>query len=225
MTEYVDIFDAALKHIGVKSRAEAHRDGDWHQVFHCWVVGREADGEQFVVLQKRGPQQDTYPDKIDVSVGGHLEAGETARDGIRELEEELGLSARYEDLVPLGRLRGVQRYGESIDRQIYHIFLYECDQDLSAYRYCKAELAGLVKVPLDAGIRLLSGEADAISAAAVGLGMRSITITRADFVPSADDYARKALLLAQRYFNGESSLSCFSLHTLGATDNEEQSHD
>ena len=91
MSELFDIYDEGWNHIGVKARADVHRDGDWHQVFHCWVIGRGSGGDGYVVLQKRGPNQDTYPGKIDISAAGHFEAGETRRDGVREIAEELGL--------------------------------------------------------------------------------------------------------------------------------------
>ena len=80
MSELFDIFDEAMNHIGVKERDAVHRDGDWHQVFHCWVIGREANGAPYLILQKRSADRD-YPDKIDISAAGHLEAGENVRDG------------------------------------------------------------------------------------------------------------------------------------------------
>ena len=64
MSEYFDIFDETFERVGTKRREDVHRDGDWHQVFHCWVIGRELDGETFVVLQKRTEDKDMYPGKI-----------------------------------------------------------------------------------------------------------------------------------------------------------------
>ena len=158
MTEFFDIFDEGLNHIGMKARAAVHRDGDWHQVFHCWVIGREANGSEFVILQKRGMSQDTFPGKLDISAAGHLEAGETVRDGVREIEEELGLQVNFDDLVPLGRRIGITKFGDLVDRQICHVFLYESHLELADYNYSRTELGGLLKLRLDAGIRLLSGE-------------------------------------------------------------------
>lgn len=205
MTELFDIYDEALNHIGVKARDDVHRDGDWHQVFHCWVIGRESEGDGFVILQKRAQGRD-YPGKIDISAAGHLEAGETVCDGIREIKEELGLGVNYDDLVSLGRRVGITKLGEFIDCQICHVYLYECDQPLSAYCYAQDEVAGLLKLKIADGLRLLSGEAEQVSGEAVGLESAEVDIRRCDFIPSIDEYSLKALILAQRYFAGEKRL-------------------
>ncbi len=206
MTELFDIYDEDLNHIGVKPRAEVHRDGDWHQVFQCWVVGRDEDGETFVVLQKRGPNQDTFPHKLDISAAGHLQSGETIQDGARELEEELGLTVSFDDLVSLGRRVSIKKYKDLVDCQVAHVFLYECDQSLTDYTYQQSEIAGLVKLPIVVGIQLLTGEIDFAIVPAVGLGTDKIKVTLDDFIQTIDPYALKILLLAKRYFAGEKYL-------------------
>lgn len=205
MSELFDIYDEALNHIGVKRRAAVHRDGDWHQVFHCWVIGREANGDPFVVLQKRRDYLD-YPNKIDISAAGHLMAGETPRDGMREIEEELGLRMAFEELIPLGRRVGIHRSGEFVDCQICHVFLYECGQPLEDYAYQSGEIAGLVQLRIVDGLRLFAGDVSQILAPAVGLETPHVALRRDDFIPSVDHYVEKILILAQRYFAGERAL-------------------
>lgn len=205
MSELFDIYDEALNHIGVKRRDLVHRAGDWHQVFHCWVIGREVNGDPFLLLQKRRNYLD-YPNKIDISAAGHLAAGETVRDGLRELEEELGLRVAFEDLIPLGRRVGVSRIGGFVDCQICHVFFYECDRPLADYSYRREEIAGLLKLRIDEAFRLFSGEVDSVTAPAIGLEAAHVTITRDDFIESIDNYLMKILVLAQRYFAGEKEL-------------------
>ena len=206
MSETFDIFDENMRRIGSKARDAVHRDGDWHQVFHCWVVGMDEMGSQFVILQKRAADKDMYPGKLDISAAGHLEAGESVADGVREVEEELGLRVQFDDLVPLGIRLGVARFRDLIDYQICHVFLHRCDQPLCDYIFQKDEIAGLLKLPLDDGIALLSGEAAQVSVAAAGFDCERVQICAADFIPSHDNYALKALVLARRYFLGEEHL-------------------
>ena len=205
MTELFDIYDEALNHIGVKPREAVHQDGDWHQVFHCWVIGRDENGDAYVILQKRAAGKD-YPGKIDISAAGHLEAGESVPDGVREIEEELGLRVEFEDLIPLGRRLAMTKDGGMVDCQICHVFLYECNQALSSYRFPIDEIAGLLKLRIVDGLRLFTGETRFVTAAAVGLDEERIAITLADFTPNIDNYALKIFILAQRYFAGERRL-------------------
>ena len=205
MSELFDVYDEALNHIGVKPRTEVHRDGDWHQVFHCWVIGREVNGDSFVVLQKRALNKD-YPGKIDISAAGHLEGGESVEDGVREIEEELGLRVEYDNLVPLGIRIGIMKVGDLIDNQICHVFLYECDQALESYRFPNDEIIGLLKLRIEDGIRLFAGEAESAIAEAVGLDTREIVLRIDDFISSVDNYKLKVLILARRYFAGEKYL-------------------
>ncbi len=38
MTEWLTIFDPERNTLGKKLRDEVHRDGDWHETFHCWLL-------------------------------------------------------------------------------------------------------------------------------------------------------------------------------------------
>ena len=73
----------------IKARAAVHRDRDWHRSVHVWLldpVGRA------LLLQKRSMKKDTFPGRWDISVAGHIGAGDDARGAaVREAEEELGI--------------------------------------------------------------------------------------------------------------------------------------
>jgi isopentenyldiphosphate isomerase len=206
MSELFDIYDESLQHIGVKLRSEVHHDGDWHKVFHCWVIYRDDKGQDWIILQKRAADKDMYPDLLDISAAGHYEAGETLEDGIRELEEELGITANFEDLIYLGRRVGIAKDNGMIDRQICEVFFYICDQALTEYQYQKEELAGLIAIKIEDGLKLLSGEIESITVQAVGFEQDTISITMADFIQTIDSYFLKVLVLARRCLNGEKYL-------------------
>ncbi|MFO8150831.1 MAG: NUDIX domain-containing protein, partial [Trueperaceae bacterium] len=108
--EVLDLLDEHGDPTGeVKRRADVHRDGDWHRAFHLWVM--HPDG--YVLLQRRSRTKDLAAGKVDVSVGGHLRAGEIWLDALREAEEEIGLTlgpgdvdlARREVLGPRASLQ------------------------------------------------------------------------------------------------------------------------
>ncbi len=87
--EQFDIVDRTGRVIGRASRAECHGNPSLiHQAVHVAVF----DHASRLFLQKRSMAKDIQPGKWDVSVGGHVQPGETPeRAAERELEEELGV--------------------------------------------------------------------------------------------------------------------------------------
>nr|WP_241970767.1 NUDIX domain-containing protein [Brevibacillus sp. Leaf182] len=155
--EQLDIFDEAGQHIGVEARSEVHRLGLWHQTFHCWIY-RVVDDQIELLFQKRHPQKDTCPNLLDITSAGHLLASEQPCDGVRELEEELGLSVSFEELDRIGVIRDVMVAPSIMDKEMCHTFLYECDQPLREYRVQEEEVTGLFWVSLHELERLFAGE-------------------------------------------------------------------
>ena len=102
MKEFLDIVDDKGNPTGrIADRAEAHRKGIRHRTSHVWLV-REKNHTVQVLLQKRAAVK-SFPGCYDVSSAGHIPAGEGfAASALRELEEELGVSAKAEDLVCCG---------------------------------------------------------------------------------------------------------------------------
>ena len=52
MTEWLTIFDPERNTLGKKLRDEVHRDGDWHETFHCWFVEKDNE-DMFLYFQLR----------------------------------------------------------------------------------------------------------------------------------------------------------------------------
>jgi 8-oxo-dGTP pyrophosphatase MutT (NUDIX family) len=105
-----------------KSRALVHRDGDWHRTLHVWVV-LTATSPTSVLFQRRSLKKDSHAGKVDVSVAGHVRAGETVFDALREVEEEIGLVVRPTELMRLGLRRCVDaRQPSHVDREVHAVF-------------------------------------------------------------------------------------------------------
>jgi isopentenyldiphosphate isomerase len=90
-----------MEHVGTAGRLQVHADGWWHQTFHCLIISQRND-QPSLLLQLRHPDKDTFPNLLDISCAGHLLAGESAEDGVRELEEELGVQVAFSSLIPCG---------------------------------------------------------------------------------------------------------------------------
>ena len=83
-----------------KERSLVHRDGDLHGTVHIWLVRyRPEDQTAEVLLQKRSAGKDSYPGFYDISSAGHIPAGgDFLESALRELKEELGISAQAAEL-------------------------------------------------------------------------------------------------------------------------------
>ncbi|WP_379178956.1 NUDIX hydrolase [Paenibacillus sp. GCM10023252] len=166
--ERFDIYDEAMNPIGTASRSEAHANGYWHRTFHCWVI-RKAGDQLYVWFQLRQSGKDTYPNCYDITAAGHLSAGENVRAASRELEEELGIVAAFESLIPLGQHRE-ESYGTAcgvpfIDREVSEEFACVVDArfSLASLKLQASEVAGVYEAELGAMLALFEGEASSVN--------------------------------------------------------------
>ncbi|MBZ0292795.1 MAG: NUDIX hydrolase [Anaerolineae bacterium] len=206
MVEMLDIYDENLTPLGVKERSAVHRDGDWHRTFHCWVIYRSTDGVDYMVVQKRGPDKDLFPNMLDVSAAGHYEAGESTADGVREIREELGLDVDFDDLIPVGIRVSVARQFGLVDYEFNDVFFLICDQPLNAYHFQKEEISGLVRFAIDDGLALFDETCESITGETIGLGSAQIAIHKTNFILQPDNYLYRVLALAKRCLNGDTRL-------------------
>ena len=94
--ELIDIVDEQGSVTGeVIEKKSAHKLGKWHITAHVWIYNSKGE----LMLQRRSYNKDTFPGLWDISVAGHISAGESpAIGGVREVEEEIGLSINEADL-------------------------------------------------------------------------------------------------------------------------------
>ena len=80
MSYLIDIYDDQYNHIGIEDNKKAHKLGLWHRVFTCQLFNSE---RKTVFFQRKHPGGYDFdrPNYIDITVGGHYEAGEKESDG------------------------------------------------------------------------------------------------------------------------------------------------
>jgi isopentenyl-diphosphate delta-isomerase len=142
--EYIKVDGSGVR----KPKADVHRDGDWHRAAHIWIV----TSDNRVLLQRRSPDKENYPNLWDVSCAGHLSAGETSIDAaVRESAEELGLVIEPDELQWIGELREslVLNGGTYLDNEVHDIFLVRRDVDPASLTLQREEVAEVKLVPLE----------------------------------------------------------------------------
>ena len=88
--------------IGSISREDAHSTiGVFYRTIY--VLVKSDRGE--ILVQRRGPTKDLYPNCWDISVGGHVNFGKSYLEtAVREISEELGLKVEPNDLMLKGEV-------------------------------------------------------------------------------------------------------------------------
>ena len=122
MDEYIDILNDTGEISGKTClKSEAHKKGLFHQSVHIWI----ADFEKNVLIQKRASNKDVFPNLWDVSVAGHISAGEQPEiSAIREIEEEIGLSVSKDALQYIGTSKKkIIHKIDLIDNELHLIYI------------------------------------------------------------------------------------------------------
>ncbi len=198
----------------VKRRADVHRDGDWHRAFHLWVVAGSPDGDNRVLFQRRSSGKDTWPNYLDVAVGGHFRAGETITDVVREIDEEIGIQPDLSLLVYAGRRRAVSIRPDWHDRELQDVYFLAFSNHFPIFKPNSTEIESLVHLSIGDFLALFNGEttsAPALAAPVVAdrkLGNWIETeISASDFVPVRDNYWIRGSLAAKSLLSGGSTVS------------------
>jgi isopentenyldiphosphate isomerase len=199
--ELLDILDETGRPTGeVLEKSEAHRRGLWHRCFHCWICGSDAAGH-YLLLQRRAFTKDTWPGYLDITAAGHLSAGERTLDGLREIEEELGLKVDPERLIPLGTISIEQPLPAGCDREFHEVFLLQDDTPPENLRLQKEEVESIYRIDLyDVETLLETGETPARE---YRQGDSIATrINLEEFVPKNEDYLAHIAEAARQLLSG-----------------------
>jgi isopentenyldiphosphate isomerase len=193
-----------------KRRGDVHRDGDWHRAVHVWVVGFDG-ATPFLMYQRRSLAKDTWPGKLDATVGGHYRAGETLEQAIREVDEEIGVDVSLSDLVYAGRRICINEAQTGIvDHELQDVYFLRDERPLEAFRPNAAELVALIRVPLPELMDFLAGDRDSVPALSCSVETKQVTsiqITAEDFIVKSDRYSYRVAIAAERFLAGERHFS------------------
>jgi len=191
--EQLRIFDEKYNEIGSLPRHEVHKQGHWHETFHCWFVRRQND-QTFLILQLRSKAKKDFPDLLDITAAGHLLDTESVQDGIREVEEEVGVKVRMTDLIPVGRIKDELVINQFIDREFCHVYLYETSLESAQYTLQEEEVSGMFQAALEDMQALYQGKTSEIEVKGFKVGEDgnrndvNISVRQESFVPHGERY-------------------------------------
>ena len=148
MDELIDILTPEGKPTGeIALKSEAHKKGLFHATVHIWLF----TSDEKIVLQKRALSKKVFPGLWDISVAGHIAAGENVlNSAIREVKEEIGLQLQQEDLIKIGtRIHQVSHANGIQDNEHHHVFIAELKTSIEGLIIQEEEVAAIKLFDLD----------------------------------------------------------------------------
>ena len=143
----LNIVNKQSKIIGQASREEIHAKGLLHQEVHVWFY----TPKQEIIFQLRSKNKDTWPDKLDASVGGHVEIGQSYEQAaIREVKEETGLDIKISDLnlISIMKHKSFDTSTNKINNTLRAIYAYKYSGDIKNLQIEPGKSQGFEAWPL-----------------------------------------------------------------------------
>ncbi len=140
--ELVDVLDPISGEPTGKSvmKYVAHTKGIWHPAVHVWIYNSKGE----VLLQHRAKSKKLFPDKWDISVGGHVGFGESIEDvAVREVGEEIGLVISKKDLEKVFSFKWHVYANDGMENnEFVTVFLLKYDGSVDSLILQKEEVDG-----------------------------------------------------------------------------------
>lgn len=201
MDEKIDILDERGNPTGETVwKSAAHRQGLLHRSFHCWVCSPKGE---YLFVQRRAPDKELWPGMLDVTAAGHLQAGEEVMDGLREVEEELGLIVDPRKLIPLGTRRSLTRERDATNREFQEVYLLPEATPPEDYRLQEEEVAAILRLEPASADRLFEGEAVAAEELQAG-EWKHVQVGPRDFIAIEDGYLLRVARAVRALADGRS---------------------
>lgn len=121
MEELLDTYTREGEYLGIRTKSECHTEnpGFYHKPAWTWAYNSQGQ----ILVQKRAMCKKRFPGLWDMPCAGHVDAGETSKQGaIREAKEEIGVDVSEEEMIFWFE------YIEDDAWEIGQVFLFKCDK-------------------------------------------------------------------------------------------------
>ena len=148
-TEFLDIYNKKEEKIGYSEINKVHKLGFWHRTFGCVFVNLKKNK---IYFQIKRADEINKRELLELTVGGHLQAGEELSGGIREVKEETGMKVNFNNLSMIYKRNVDKKINDSFKiKEFQYYYLYNSnDLTLRNFKnYDTKEVAGFVELDID----------------------------------------------------------------------------
>jgi isopentenyl-diphosphate delta-isomerase len=146
--EPVDVLDKQGRKTGqILMKSRVHAQSCWHAVAHLWIYN---SNDEFL-LQKRAPNKQVWPNVWDVTIAGHIEAGDTPQNTVvREAQEEMAIKIEPQNisLFKISKFEGKMPGGWT-NRVYISSFITKMDLKIADLKLQKEEVSRVRWVKID----------------------------------------------------------------------------
>lgn len=141
MEEKFDVLNELGEFTGeVATRDECHEKGLWHRAVYAFIIDKDSN----ILLQKRSSNKKLWPNKWDVTIGGHVNAGEFGRQAIiRECKEELGIDITDDEIKYIICTTSVYNKNNYINNHYDECYLITKDINIKDLNLQKEEVSDI----------------------------------------------------------------------------------
>ena len=147
MDEQIDIVNKDGRKTGQSElKSIIHTKGYYHNTAHVWFYTKSGE----ILLAQRAASKSICPLLWDVSVAGHVDAGEDIKQAaIRETQEEIGVLISAHFFEKIGVFPCFQSYDNGIiDNEFHHTYIAELRIGLSLLTPQESEVEALKLVTI-----------------------------------------------------------------------------
>lgn len=150
------------------SRDECHEKGYWHRAVFAFII----DDKFNVLLQKRSSGKKLWPNRWDVTIGGHVNAGEFGRQALkRECREELGIDIQDDEIKYIVSTISVYNKDGYINNHFDECYIITKNIDLKELTLQSEEVCDAAYFPIEDVIRMIDNNYDGLTEKNVSWGI------------------------------------------------------
>ncbi len=202
--EIIDLVDTTNKIIGQIGKNESHKSAKWHRTVSFILVDSK---RKLIYFQDKAKVSELNSEDFFVKLnGGHLLSGETPEQGIRELEEELGIKVHPDKLIPMGIDQTAVDFSDKYKiREFMYYFIVDVEDVLNKVKFQDSEVSSLIYFDPEHALKLILGAAKEMTGIVYdGEKELEVTLKPTAFKNFTDDNLYLRIFLAvKRYFAGE----------------------